>query len=145
MHTSDNMKRTIAYFLFNHVITRFDVPKYIITDNGSHFRNSFMDELTTKLGLRQYFSSPYYPQCNGQLKSINKVLKTMLQRTVNKNKNNWHMMFFSTLWAYRTSAKTASGFTPLHLFYGEEVVLPIECEIPSLKLTIELLPNASTK
>jgi hypothetical protein len=27
--------------------------------------------------------------------------------------------------------------------YGLEVVLPIECEIPSLKLAIELLPNTS--
>jgi hypothetical protein len=29
--------------------------------------------------------------------------------------------------------------------YGIEVVLPIECDIPSLKLAIELLPNTSTK
>jgi hypothetical protein len=29
--------------------------------------------------------------------------------------------------------------------YGIEFVLPIECEIPSLKLVIELLPKTSTK
>ena len=54
--TFDNMIKTATYFLFNHVITRFGVLKEIVTDNGSHFRNSFMDELTTKLGLWQYFS-----------------------------------------------------------------------------------------
>ena len=37
MPTFDNAEKTAAYFLFNHVITRFNVPKYIITDNGSHF------------------------------------------------------------------------------------------------------------
>ena len=42
---------------------------------------------------------------------------------------------------YRTLAKTMAGYTPFHLVYGEEVVFPIECEIPSLKLAIELLPN----
>ena len=31
MPTFDNMKKTTAYFLFNHVITRFGVPKNIIT------------------------------------------------------------------------------------------------------------------
>ena len=51
-----NTTKTATYFLFNHVITRFGVPKYIVTDNGIHFRNSFMDELTTKLGLRHDFS-----------------------------------------------------------------------------------------
>ena len=47
------------------------------------------------------------------------------------------------LWAYRTSAKTTIGFTPFQLVYGLEVVLPIKCEILSLKLAIELLPATS--
>ena len=52
-------------------------------------------------------------------------------------------MFFSALWAYRTSAKTVTGFTPFQLVYVLDVMLPIECEIPSLKLVIELLPATS--
>ena len=79
MPTLDNTTKTAAYFLFNHVITRFGVPREIVIYNGRNFRNSFMDELTTKLGLWQDFSSPYYPQYNGQEEAINKVLKTMLQ------------------------------------------------------------------
>ena len=52
-------------------------------------------------------------------------------------------MLFSTLWAYRTSVKNATEFTPFQLVYGLEATLPIECEIPSLKLDVELLPNTS--
>ena len=52
-------------------------------------------------------------------------------------------MLFSALWAYQTSVKTSTGFTPFQLVYGLEVVLPIECEISSLKLAIELLPATS--
>ena len=47
------------------------------------------------------------------------------------------------MWAYQTTTKTATGFTPFQLIYGLEAVLLIECEIPSLKLTIELLPNTT--
>ena len=36
-------------------------------------------------------------------------------------------------------------FTPFQLVYKLEVFLPIECEIPSLKLAIKILPNNSTK
>ena len=50
-------------------------------------------------------------------------------------------MLFSSLWAYRTSVKSATGFTPFRLVYGLESILSIECEIPSLKLVVELLPN----
>jgi hypothetical protein len=104
-----------------------------------------MSELTEKLGLRHENSTPYYPQANGQVEAINKVLVTMLRRIIGIHKTSWHTMLFSTLWAYRTSMKSATGFTPFQLVYGIEVVLPIECEIPSLKLVVELLPNTSAE
>ena len=50
-------------------------------------------------------------------------------------------MLFPALWDYRTSVKTATNFTPFHLVFSEEAVLPIECEILSLHLAVELLPD----
>jgi hypothetical protein len=61
------------------------------------------------------------------------------------HKTSWHTMLFSTLWAYRTSIKSGTQFTPFQLFYGIEVILQIECEIPSLKLAVELLRNTSAE
>jgi hypothetical protein len=145
MPTFDNTGKTAALFLFNHVITRFGVPQAIVTDHGSHFRNNMMSELTEKLGLRHDSSTPYYPQANGQVEAINKVLVTMIRRMIGIHKTSWHTMLFSTLWAYRTSVKSATGFTPFRLVYGMEAILPIECEIPSLKLAVELLPNTSAE
>jgi hypothetical protein len=69
----------------------------------------------------------------------------MLRRMIGIHKTSWHMMLFSALWAYRTYVKSATGFTPFRLVFGMESILPIECEIPSLKLTVELLPNTSTE
>lgn len=48
-------------------------------------------------------------------------------------------MLFSALWAYHTTIKTSTSFTPFQFVYGLEVVLPIECEILSPKLAIKLL------
>eukprot|EP00253_Pinus_taeda_P034644 PITA_34644 len=39
--------------------------------------------------------------------------------------------------------KDATGFTPFQLVYGLEATLPIECEIPLLKLAVELLPDTT--
>ena len=71
----------------------------------------------------------------------------MLRRMIAIHKTSWHTMLFSALWAYRIFVKSSTGFTPFYLFYGIEVVLSIkcECEIPSLKLVIELLPNTSVE
>ena len=37
--------------------------------------------------------------------------------------------------------KIATGFTSFQLVYGLEAVLPIQCQIPSLKISVELLPD----
>jgi hypothetical protein len=67
----------------------------------------------------------------------------MLQHMVNKHKTNWHHMLFPMLWAYRTAVKMATSFMPFHLVHGVEATLPIECEIPTLCTTIELLPDTA--
>ena len=52
-------------------------------------------------------------------------------------------MLYLALWAYRTAVKTATSFSPYQLVHGVESVLSVECEIPSLKLSIELLLDTS--
>lgn len=141
--TYNNTGQTATLLLFNHIITHFGVPQSILTDHGSHFRDHMILELTSKLGLRHENSTPYYPQANGQVEAINKVLVTMLHRMIGIHKTNWHTMLFSAIWAYRTTVKTSTRFSPFQLVYSLEAVLPIECEIPLLKLAVELLSNTS--
>ena len=52
-------------------------------------------------------------------------------------------MLYPALWAYWTAVNPATIFSPYHLVHGVESVLPIECEIPSLKLAVELFPKTS--
>jgi hypothetical protein len=108
-----------------------------------YFANEIFIKLSPKLGFSQEFTSLYYPESNEQVEAVNKVIKTMSQRTVNKHKTKWNHIFFSSLWAYRTIVKTATSFTPFQLSHGVKATLPIECEIPTLHTTIELLPNTA--
>lgn len=91
MPTYTNDTKTTTLFLFNHIIAQFGIPKSIVTDHGTHFCNAMMVELTSMLHLDHEHSSPYYPQADGQVESINHVLNTMLQRMVGKHKSSWHV------------------------------------------------------
>ena len=44
------------------------------------------------------------------------------------------MHLLDTLWAYRNSPKSATGFSPFSLVYGTEVVSPVEIMTPSLRV-----------
>jgi transposase InsO family protein len=141
-HLQQYIRHDYSFFLQScHFPLR--VPLQLVSDHGKHFENEVFTELSNKLGFTHEFTSPYYPQSNGKVKAVNKVLKTMLQRTIDKHKTNWHHMLFSTLWAYHTIVKTSTGFMPFHLIHGVEFVLPIECEIPTLRIAIELLPDTT--
>ena len=129
---------TVTHFLFNQIITRFGILKELVIDHGRHFQNRMMEELASKLGYKQEHSSSYYPQANGQVGVVNKSLKSILQQTIVQSKTNWNIMLYPALWAYRTTVKNATSFSPYKLIHGEEPILLIECEIPSLKLAIEL-------
>lgn len=85
MPTIVNDGETTTLFLFNQVISHFGTPKEIVTNHGSHFQNKMMVELALKLGFRQEYSSPYYPQANGRVEAMNKSLNVILQRTINKS------------------------------------------------------------
>ena len=47
---------------------------------------------------------------------------------------DWHEMLQFTLHGYRTTARTSTEATPFSLVYGMEVVLPMEIQIPSLRI-----------
>ena len=82
-------------------------------------------------------STPYYPQANGLAESTNKTLQNILQKIVNENWTDWDMKLESTLWAYQTTYKTSIRTTPFRLAFGLEAVMPIEFQIPSLRIQVK--------
>ena len=58
----------------------------------------------------------------------------MLRKTVAENQRDWHERLPEALWSYRTSVQLSTGVTPFMLVYGAEAVLPVEIELPALRL-----------
>ena len=70
---------------------------------------------------------------NRAVEATNKNIKKILSKTAN-NYRDWHERLPYALMAYRTSIRTSTGATPFSLVYGMEAVLPVEVEIPSLRI-----------
>ncbi len=69
-------------------------------------------------------STTYYPQGNGQAKSINKVLRTLLTKLVSENKIDWHEHLSTMLFSYKTTYKVATWYTPYQILYGLHPLMP---------------------
>ncbi|MCO5610456.1 hypothetical protein L7F22_064694 [Adiantum nelumboides] len=123
---------TTAKFLFENIIARFGCPFEIVSDNGTHFTNEVIKELTSNFMISHHKSTPYYPQANGQAESTNKTLISILTKIVEAHRTDWDLKLTSALWAYRTAYKVAINCTPFKMVYGQEAVMPWEFVIPSL-------------
>ena len=130
-------KEHVVNFIRTHLIYRYGVPRFIVTDNGKQFYNSLVDRLCVKFDFRQYKSSMYNAPANGLAEAFNKTLCNLLRKVVSKTKKDWHDRVPEALWAYRTTYRTPTQSTPYALVYGVEAVLPLEKQIPSLRMTIQ--------
>uniref|UniRef100_A0A2N9H8N1 Uncharacterized protein n=1 Tax=Fagus sylvatica TaxID=28930 RepID=A0A2N9H8N1_FAGSY len=79
-------------------------------------------------------STPYYPQGNGQAEATNRMLLRILSKMVFDYGKGWSSHLADTLWAYRGSTKTATGFTPFSLVYGTDAISPTELLVPSPRI-----------
>lgn len=64
---------TAARFLQD-VICQYGTPKSLLTDNGTYFTSTMMNQLLQRLGITHIFSTPYHPQTNGQIERFNSTL-----------------------------------------------------------------------
>jgi len=64
----------IAEFILHLIICQFGIPTQIITDNGKKFKNKKVLALCKAYHIRISFSTPYYPQGNGQAVATNKTI-----------------------------------------------------------------------
>lgn len=70
---------------------------------------------------------------NGVVEAANKKIKKIVQKMVETYKD-WHEMHPFALHGYRTSICTSTREIPFSLVYGMDAVLPVEVEIPSLRI-----------
>ncbi|KAG9458310.1 hypothetical protein H6P81_002818 [Aristolochia fimbriata] len=106
---------TVVDFIRTQIIYRYGVPRYIMTDNDTPFKNKVMDRFCEKFCIQQRTSTAYNPAANGLAEAFNKTLCKILKKTIGANKRSWDEKLGEALWAYRTSFRTPTQSTPFSL------------------------------
>ncbi|MCO5581794.1 hypothetical protein L7F22_035683 [Adiantum nelumboides] len=124
----------VSKFMLDYICSRFGTPLEILSNSGSGFSAYFLNALSKNLSIKHVHSTPYYPQCNGLVEKTNGVLCKIITKHVRDRPQDWDKHLTTALWAYKTSFKVSTQFTPYHLVYGQEALLHIEVELGSLRV-----------
>ena len=123
----------VKKFVWKNIVTRFRITPSLISDNGLQFDSKFFRRYCCELGIINKYSTPTYPQGNGQVEAVNKVIVSGLKKRLDDAKGRWMKELPHVLWAYRTTPHRSTEETPFSMSYGAETVIPIETDFPTLR------------
>lgn len=117
---------TVARILVDEIISRHGSPRTLLSDRGTNFLSSLIQEVCKIFRIQKLTSSSYRPQTQGLVERYNGTLIQSLSMYVNKDQTDWDLYIPSVLFAYRVSPSAATQETPFYLLYGRECRLPMD-------------------
>ena len=105
----------------------------LILDNGLQFDSKAFRKYYSDLGIKNRYSTPAYPQGNGQAEAVNKVIVNGLKKRLDDAKGRWVEELPHVLWTYRTTPRKSTRETPFSMTYGAETVIPLENGFPTMR------------
>eukprot|EP00253_Pinus_taeda_P017426 PITA_17426 len=128
---------SVIQFLL-HLFVRYGLPREVITDGGPQFVGHKLAATLNNYHVQHKITTPYHPQANGQVESSNKVIESILTKTVASHRRDWATRLPEALWAYRTTWRSTTGYSPYHLVFGKQPIFPIEFDIQTLRTAQEV-------
>src|ERR1044072_2706106 len=116
---------TVATFIYEEIIYRYGPPKVIQSNQGTHFVNQVIEQLTERFRIRHSLSSAYHPQSNGLVERFNRTLCEGIAKVAD-TVLDWDTLIQPVLFAYRTKKLRITNATPYELVYGVQHKLPMD-------------------
>ena len=74
--------------IFLEYICHYGVPRAILTDQGTSFKNHLMRALSKLIGFHHILCTPYHPQSSGQIERFNGTFVTQIAKLTDHESNN---------------------------------------------------------
>ena len=84
----DKKEDTIVSVFINNYLPIHTYPHFILSENGTEFKNQLMDNVLQQLGIDCIFCIPYHPQSDGKLAVFHRYLKPTLSKLCENEPDN---------------------------------------------------------
>ncbi|KAL8440112.1 hypothetical protein Emag_007886 [Eimeria magna] len=115
----------VAQALLNKWISRWGVPRDLVSDNGPQSTAELLKQYCTIFGISKLFTSPCNPRGNSIVESYMRSLKTTLRLCLQHFRQEWDIVLPAVALAYCCTPHSVTRFGPFFLVTGQELVFPL--------------------
>ena len=113
---------------FQQWINLFGSPQNLLSDNGTQFTSELFKAYNSTYNIKQRFSTPYYPECNGQVERLHRWIKERLVLiSIDAGLNfidgddNWDDYIGIIQHSYNSTPNTMTKMSPNKIIFGYDL------------------------
>ena len=111
-------------------VSMFTMPKFFVSDQGSHFKNQTIKELARLLQVDHHFVTAYCPWANGTVERVNKDILVVLKSLLSEFRlapTEWpRLVNLIQMVLNNTPSNALGGLTPIQVFTGQQPSSPLD-------------------
>ena len=130
--TKYQMAKTVMKVFYEHFIAVFGAPTKLLSDTGSNFTSTLVEELCAAFGIQKCRTTAYHIQCNGQVEHFHQMLFRMIGKLVRDKKAQWEQHLPELLQAYNSTQSAVTGYSLHYLMFGRRPCLPVDYYFPKV-------------
>ena len=116
--TPNQTVKTIAKFLYGGYISIFGALARLLSDRGTSFTSSIIEEPCKILGIQQLQTMPLHPQTNGLVERSHQMIMHMIGKLGEEKKADWPSHVAEIMHSYNSTQSAVTRYSPHYLMFG---------------------------
>ena len=141
----DQTVKTIAKFLYGGYISIFGTLARLLSNRGTSFTSSIIEELCKILGIQQLWTMPYHPQTNGLVERLHQMIMCMIRKLGEEKKADWPSHLAEIVHTYNATWSAVTGYSLQFFMFGWQPRLLVDFVFPTVGSNKAPMREASTR
>ena len=120
----------VIHAYVENILPQIGPSRFILTDNGTEFKNDTMGNVLNRLNTEHRFTMVYFPRGNSRLENSHALLKRSISKYIDILDVEWDKCLKLATYAFNISPSSDNCSSPYYIVYGKE---PIDAELRELE------------
>ena len=120
----------VIHLYIKKILPKIGSSQFILTDNGTEFKNDTMREVLHRLNTKHKFTMIYFPKKNSRLENSHALLKRSMSKYMDMLNEQWDKCLNLATYTFNILPSSDNFNSPYFLVFGKE---PLDAKLKELE------------